>query len=128
MANEKLDLIDRHALLENSDVFTVHTKEYGSIEVIPVDAVGDAPTADAVVLPCKIGAAVYRIYDDCEFPSDCGTKMMCKGCDYRNLFIEKQAFCLRMLSQNGKLEHPYYSTRKEAEAALAKMDGGDGDG
>lgn len=47
MENEKLDLIDRHALLENADVFTMHTKEYGSIEVIPVDAVGDAPTVDA---------------------------------------------------------------------------------
>ena len=47
MANE-MRLIDADALLRNSDVFTVHTKEYGSIEVIPVDAVGDAPTVDAV--------------------------------------------------------------------------------
>lgn len=86
------------------------------------------PGVDAIVLPCKIGATVYRIYDDCEFPGDCGTKMMCKGCDYRNLFIEKQAFCLSMLSQNGKLEKPYYLTHKEAKAALAKMDGGNEDG
>ena len=42
------------ALLETSDVFIVHTKEYGSIEVISVDAVGDAPTVDAVpVVRCE---------------------------------------------------------------------------
>ncbi len=53
MANEKR-LIDANALMENADVFTIHTKEYGSIEVIPVDAVGDAPTVDAVeVVRCK---------------------------------------------------------------------------
>ena len=53
MANEKR-LIDANALIENSDVFTMHTKEYGSIEVIPVDAIGDAPTVDAVeVVRCK---------------------------------------------------------------------------
>lgn len=83
----------------------------------------DAPTVEAIVLPCKVGATVYRIYDDCDFPGDCGTKMMCKGCNYRNLFIEKQAFCLSMLSQNGKLENPYYLTRKDAETALARMKG-----
>lgn len=53
MVNEKR-LIAANALLENADVFTIHTKEYGSIEVIPVDAVGDAPTVDAVeVVRCK---------------------------------------------------------------------------
>ena len=47
-------LIDADELLETSDVFIVHTKEYGSIEVISVDAVGDAPTVDAVpVVRCK---------------------------------------------------------------------------
>ena len=71
-----------------------------------------------VVLPCKVGDAVWKIYDDCEFPVDCGTKMRCKGCEYRNLFIEEQEFCLSMLSQNGKLEHPYYTRKEAAEAAL----------
>ena len=47
-------LIDADELIETSDVFIVHTKEYGSIEVISVDAVGDAPTVDAVpVVRCK---------------------------------------------------------------------------
>ena len=47
-------LIDADALIETSDVFIAHTKEYGSIEVISVDAVGDAPTIDAVpVVRCR---------------------------------------------------------------------------
>ena len=71
-----------------------------------------------VVLPCKIGENVWRIYDDCEFPGDCGTKRMCRGCEYRNLFVEEQAFCLSMLSQNGKLERPYYTSIEAAETAL----------
>jgi hypothetical protein len=47
MATEKR-LIDANKLLENSDVFTMHTKEYGCIEVIPVEQIWDAPTVDAV--------------------------------------------------------------------------------
>ena len=59
-------LIDADALLETSDVFIVHTKEYGSIEVISVDAVGDAPTIDAVpVVRCR--ECKYRGTDDCIF-------------------------------------------------------------
>ena len=73
-----------------------------------------------VVLPCKIGDPVWRLYDDCDFPGDCYTKQKCRGCEYRNLFIEEQAFCLSMLCQNGKLSPPYYTTRAEAEAALRR--------
>lgn len=71
-----------------------------------------------VVLPCKFGDPVYRIYDDCTLPGDCYTKQKCRGCEYRNIFIEEQAFCLSMLSQNGKLGHPYYTSKEAAEAAL----------
>ena len=73
-----------------------------------------------VVLPCKIGASVWRLYDDCDFPGDCYTKQKCRGCEYRNLFIEEQAFCLSMLGKNGKLNPPYYTTNEEAEAALRR--------
>lgn len=71
-----------------------------------------------VVLPCKVGDAIYRRYDDCDFPGDCGTSRMCNGCEYRNVFVEEQSFCISMLRQNGTLRHPYYLTREEAEAAL----------
>ena len=73
-----------------------------------------------VVMPCKIGDPVWRLYDDCDFPGDCYTKQKCRGCEYRNLFIEEQAFCLSMLCQNGKLAPPYYTIRAEAEAALRR--------
>lgn len=71
-----------------------------------------------VVLPCKVGDTVWRIIDDCEFPGDCGTKMKCNGCEYRNLFIEEWAFQLSLLGQNGKLNPPFFLTREAAEAAL----------
>ena len=77
-----------------------------------------------VVLPCKIGDPVWRLYDDCDFPGDCYTKQKCRGCEYRNLFIEEQAFCLSMLCQNGKLAPPYYTIRAEAEAALRREQDG----
>ena len=73
-----------------------------------------------VVLPCKFGDPVWRLYDDCDFPGDCYTKQKCGGCEYRNLFVEEQAFCLSMLGQNGKLIPPYYTTFAEAEAALRR--------
>ena len=72
-----------------------------------------------VVSPCKVGSPVWRVYDDCEFPGDCYTKQKCKGCEYRNVFAEEQAFCLSMLSQNGKLKHPYYTSLEAAEDTLA---------
>lgn len=71
-----------------------------------------------LVLPCKVGDRIYRVIDDCTFPGDCGTKRMCKGCEYRNLFIEKTTFRLYLLTDDGKLRRGYYCTREEAEKAL----------
>lgn len=71
-----------------------------------------------LVLPCKVGDRIYRVIDDCTFPGDCGTKRMCKGCEYRNLFIEKTTFRLYLLTDEGKLRRGYYRTREEAEKAL----------
>lgn len=89
---------------------------------IPLDRLRELVEADrdgrCVVLPCKVGSSVWRVYDDCEFPGDCGTKQKCNGCEYRNIFAEEQAFCLSMLSQNGKLGHPYYTSIEDAESAL----------
>lgn len=91
------DLIDRKELLSNADVFTMHTKEYGSIEVISVDAVGDAPTVDAV--PLKHGKPIphyvtllnsddepvetYRCGYECPFCGDTGIKNFCSNCGAR---------------------------------------------
>lgn len=71
-----------------------------------------------VVLPCRVGDRIYRVVDDCTFPGDCGTKRMCKGCEYRNLFIEQTRFRLYLLTDDGKLRRGYYRTREEAERAL----------
>lgn len=69
-------------------------------------------------LPCKVGDRVYQVIDDCTFPVDCGTTNKCKGCEYRNLFIEEDVFHLNLLTDSGKLRRGYYTTREEAEKAL----------
>lgn len=74
-----------------------------------------------IVLPCKIGDPVWEVLDVCNFPGDCHETQTCKGCEYREIFKEKLAFSLYMISRNGKLEPPYYVSEKEAEAALEKM-------
>ena len=71
-----------------------------------------------VRLPCKVGDRVYQVIDDCTFPGDCGTKRMCKGCEYRNLYIEQTRFCLYLLTDDWTLRRGYYRTREEAEKAL----------
>ena len=71
-----------------------------------------------VVLPCRVGDKIYRVVDDCTFPGDCGTKRMCKECEYRNLYIEQTTFHLYRLTDDGKLRRGYYCTREEAEKAL----------
>ena len=95
-----------------------------AFEDFGVDRLAELAQADregrCVVLPCKNGDPVWRLYDDCDFPGDCYTKQKCRGCEYRNLFIEEQAFCLSMLSKNGKLNPPYYTTNEEAQAALRR--------
>ena len=71
-----------------------------------------------VVLPCRVGDRIYRVVDDCTFPGDCETKRMCKGCEYRNLYIEQTRFRLYLLTEDGKIRRGYYRTREEAEKAL----------
>ena len=103
MANEKR-LIDANALTENADVFTVHTKEYGSIEVIPVDAIGDAPTVDAVEV--VHGRWYYRN------PTDTlNEHLMCTACK-----------CLFWKNIEEMVSYPYCPN------CGAKMDGGNEDG
>ena len=69
-------------------------------------------------LPCKVGDRVYRVIGNCTFPGDCGTKRMCKGCEYRILYIEEDVFYPGLLTDSGKLSSRYYTSREEAEKAL----------
>ena len=71
-----------------------------------------------VRLPCKLGDTVYRVIGNCTFPGDCGTKRMCKGCEYRILYIEEDVFYPGLLTDSGKLSSRYYTSREEAEKAL----------
>lgn len=74
-----------------------------------------------VRLPCKVGETVYQVIDDCALPGDCGTKRMCKGCEYRILFIDEVVFHLCELTDSGKLRSGYYPTREAAEKALEEV-------
>lgn len=74
-----------------------------------------------IVLPCKVGDSIWEVLDACNFPGNCHATQTCKGCEYREVFKEKQTLTLYMLSESGKLEPPYYVSEKEAEAALEKM-------
>ena len=48
------EYISRENVLDNSNIITVQTKEYGSIEVIPVDTIADIELADVQpVVYCK---------------------------------------------------------------------------
>ena len=38
--------LEREKVLDDSNIITVHTREYGSIDVIPVDAITDIELAD----------------------------------------------------------------------------------
>ena len=40
--------IDRNKVFSKADILTVHTREYGSIEVVPVEYLADLPIADVV--------------------------------------------------------------------------------
>ena len=68
-----------------------------------------------VELPCKIGDTVYRIYAKCDCPGDCYAKRTCKGCEYRDVYVEEQSFDFGMLCSNGKLNPVYCLTREAAE-------------
>ena len=48
------EYISRGDVLDNSNIITVQTKEYGSIEVIPVDTIADIELADVQpVVHCR---------------------------------------------------------------------------
>lgn len=72
------EYIERGAVLNPADILTVHTREYGSIDVIPVDCVSDIPAADVV--------EVVRCCD-------------CKHCEtvIHSIVDEPKWFCTRMV-------------------------------
>ena len=48
------EYIERDDLLNNADILTVQTREYGTIDVVPVEYLSNLPAADVVkVVRCK---------------------------------------------------------------------------
>lgn len=46
-----IDYIEKGKVLDDKNIITVQTKEYGSIEVIPVDTIADIELADVQSVP-----------------------------------------------------------------------------
>ena len=62
---------------------------------------------------------LFFVRDECDFPGDCGTKQKCKGCEYRNLYLEKEPFTLKTLINNQNiLGRGMFVTEKEAKDYL----------
>ena len=134
MANEKLDLIDRNALMkwlwDTVDDYSWGTRQYTADDIY--NMLDDYPTVDAVVLPCKIGDVVY-------FP----IKDYHDSAIIEKISITEQGICFEWVQYEfgvdltecwddgefgiDEIGKTVFLTREEAEAALAKMDGGDGD-
>ena len=100
----------------------------------------DAPTVDAVVLPCKLGGFVYIIVKLKSGKPSHIVERKCTGIHITEKVFGKRAEkASRYLVTNsdiGFAQHiPFtefgktvFFDRKDAEAALAKMDGGNEDG
>lgn len=43
------DYLEREKVLDDSNIITVQTREYGNIEVIPVDYISNLPTVNKVI-------------------------------------------------------------------------------
>lgn len=122
------DLLDAIAFINPDDAGGMYNLrdigEYGSDELLLEIANRLAEYEDMeeqgllVRLPCKLGDTVYRVIGNCTFPGDCGTKRMCKGCEYRILYIEEDVFYPGLLTDSGKLSSRYYTSREAAEKAL----------
>ena len=135
MANEKR-LIDANALLELVQYrlpIDNHTGEViaGCVNITR-RIIENAPTVDAVVLPCKIGDSLWCVYSPPRpaNPADKGKWYMGEyevarfHYGVKGLSIEMYCFGTVSVKEIGKT---VFLSREEAESALAKMDG-DGNG
>lgn len=77
-----------------------------------------------LLLPCKEGTRAFEIVCDCDLPGDCYTKRMCKGCEYRRLYIEPIILVTKIdiLWKQKEFGKTVFFTKAEAEKALAEME------
>ena len=73
-------------------------------------------------LPCKVGASVYMVAQDCGGDTlDC-MRGDCEGCPYLYSFVEENKFETYMLEDIGKT---VFLTKAEAEQKLNEMESGE---
>lgn len=95
----------------------------------------DAPTVDAVVLPCKVGSEVFNIWQS--FDDNGVENFEIYIGEVVSFSIQKDSIWAYCQYGNGlnfwhtvddAFGKTVFLTREEAEAAIAKMDGGNEDG
>lgn len=148
MENEKqLDVIDRKALLKTLDRYINPMPNESGYEFLrgiatAITEIEDSPTVDAVVLPCNIGDDVYIIPSKVNFELNVLSGLekhnrvyhqkvaeivFTQDCWYARGNADKEFGTGRVLP-DVFYKKTWFLTKEEAEAALAKMDGGNEDG
>ncbi len=122
MANEKrLDLIDRGALgIGRANPLVFDKIEYAHGWNCAIEIIQNAPTVDAVELPCKMGDLVWGIKN-----FNRGKKVLRNSVN-QMYFGDDMRLCICVKGVcRGEWGKNIFATKEEAEKALAKM-GGDG--
>ena len=131
-------LIDADALMEKLsrmiDYCAKDPKVNGLTALFQVcDAIMDCPAVDAVVLPCKVGDLVYAMWS---VPTNCKYIIYCAEVKEIRIAMRNcrvtTTYILEPIEYRGRRQeyrdddfgNLVFLTREEAEAALAKIDGG----
>lgn len=136
---ENKRLIDANALLAELDKFSNPMPNQSGYEFLrgiatAITEIEDAPTVDAVVLPCKVGSEVFNIWQS--FDDNGVENFEIYIGEVVSFSIQKDSIWVYCQYRNGlNLWHTVgdafgktvFLTREEAEAAIAKMDGGNED-
>lgn len=124
------DLIDRQALIKAAEKkkfgISDNTHPYKAVEIVGKyfrEVVENAPTVDAIPIPCKMGDEVWGLRK---------TRYSLrpeKGIVHHMYFGEDMRVCICVKNVcRGEWGKNVFATYEEAEAALAKIGGGNEDG
>lgn len=86
------EYISRDDALLHSEIIRVYSKDYGNIDVVPVEYIADIPAAD--VKPVKYSSWEYRTYpivDRDGVARRCMRGYVCKACGHGE--PEEKRFC-----------------------------------
>ena len=91
------EYLKRDDVLSNADIITVQTREYGNIDVIPVEYLADLPTADVVeVVRCE-KCEYSKLLIDNE-----NRNHIFRHCRMINAFVKDNSFCSYGVRSEGK--------------------------